>query len=114
MTSPDELVDAFDEAARRSRDLSAPLDELGGSILQTAAPRSPRRTGLLAGSLAASSTAGSLIISSTARHFWPVHNGRKRRGVVRPRPWVADAIKASESNTISELETYVVEPIERL
>lgn len=108
------LVDALEDAAQRARDLTPPLDELGGSLLRAAAPRSPRRTGLLAGSLRARATAGLLEVTSTARYFAPVHNGRRRRGVVKARPWVADQLKAEQRQATTLLEAHVLEPLERL
>jgi len=114
VATPDELVNGLEDAAKRARDLKTPLTQLGGLLLTDAAPRSPRSTGLLAGSVVARATAGLLSLSSPVRYFRPVHNGRKRRGRVAARPWLADTLKANERQATQLLEAHVLEPIERL
>ena len=109
------LMAALEASSQRARDLERPLDALGAALLTAAAPRAPRgKTGLLAGSVRARATAGSLTLTSTADYFAPVHNGRKRRGRVKARPWILDTITDTTRQGLPTIEAYVLEPLERL
>jgi hypothetical protein len=96
----DRLASTLDDAARQLGDLREAGTEAGRIITSVAAMTAPRRTGALAGSVAAEVVeGGGVVVGSDLIYAPPIHNGWAAHGI-SPQPFLADALDSSEGQVV--------------
>jgi thiamine monophosphate kinase len=100
------LSSTLEDAAAALSDLSAPAAEAGRIITSVAASTAPRRTGALAGSVAAEVVDGAAVVGSDLIYAPPIHNGWAAHRI-RPQPFLEDAARTSEAQWVGAYEKAV-------
>lgn len=80
------------------QDLKAAHKQVADMVAEKSAPRAPRRTGRLAGSVRASGTASAAIVRAGRKavpYAGPIHWGHESRGIAA-QPWLAETAERTQ------------------